>query len=118
MWETTFDESMLGFGKNLIVNCPDKSLSDELMEIFERNGIRWGGGESPVGCTMWKEHGEGTCYWVEGRYLSYESKAWAEEYYDEDYSDHVCCTYRGDAADFEAATDTELMSFLGIGGAQ
>lgn len=34
-----------------------------------------------------------------------------------EYRNHIKCTYTGDnTPDFEAATDSELMSFLGIGG--
>ena len=115
MWDTPFDESMLQ--RNTIIYCPNESLFDELMETLERNGITWYGDEPPTSDSRWDEHREETCYWVEGRYLSYGNRDWAEEDPDEEYQNHIKCTYTGDnTPDFETATDAELMSFLGIGG--
>lgn len=68
MWETAFEESMLDTYRNLIVHCPNEELAESLMEIFERNGIRWCGGEPPTTMnTYWDENGIDTCYWVESR---------------------------------------------------
>ncbi len=114
MWETVFDESMLFSGKDLIVYCPNEYLANELMEVFERNDIRWGGGESAVGHTSWGVYKEETCYWVEGSELTYGYRNYVSECPDE-YSNHIKCTFYGEIeSTFEPADDSELLAFLGL----
>lgn len=114
MWEIPFDESMLNENQNLIIHCPDKSLADELMEILERNGVKWGGGESPVSDSMWTENREETCYWVESKCLSYDDRDFADSN-DRDYANHIKCTFYGkDEQTFEPANDSEMQGFLGF----
>lgn len=116
MWDTTFDESMLNTCKNLIVHCPSEELVESLMEIFERNGVRWCGGESPTMThTNWDENGIDTCYWVESKKLSYSERQYADEDPDGEYGEYVRCTFYGvETPDFETATDSELRSLLGV----
>lgn len=115
MWDTPFDESMLG--NDIIIHCPDEYLAQELMEILERNGVKWGRLENPTNNTRWADNKERTCYWIESKHLSYGSKGFADEDPDEEYVCHIRCTFYGtDTPDFDVATDDELLVFLGIGG--
>lgn len=43
MWETVFEESMLYTHENLIIHCPSEELAEALMEVLERNGVKWCG---------------------------------------------------------------------------
>lgn len=115
MWNASFDESMLE--NDVIIRCPNESDANELMEIFERNGVVWSGGEPFDGGSCWDGYNEDTCYWVEDKRLSYGSRDYAE--YDEngEYVDYIKCTFYGaDTPDFDVANDDELCAFLGIGG--
>lgn len=112
MWDVAFDESMLD--KNIIIHCPDKSLASELMEILERNGIKWGFSESPTSHSWWVDYMEETCYWVESKSLAYGDIRTAM---DDEYISYFKCTFFGtESQNFETATNDELMAFLGIGG--
>lgn len=79
MWGAAFEESMLDTCKNLTIHCPKEELAEDLMEIFQRNGIRWCEGSLPMARTYWREHESDTCYWVESKSLEYSSKQYAEE---------------------------------------
>lgn len=50
MWEVAFDPSMLA-NSDVIVNCPDAALAEELMTVLAQNGVKWcGEGETPSQC--------------------------------------------------------------------
>lgn len=112
MWETAFDLSMLEH--NVIILCQSEQLAEELMVVLGENGVKWRGGEPPTDDSRWDEHCEGTCYWVESRRLSYGSKDFADEDPDEEYENHIKCTFYGETEDFEPASNGELMAFLGL----
>lgn len=113
MWDKPFDISMLSH--NVIILCQSESLAQELMYVLEENGVKWrGGDEPPTDNTRWDEHSEGTCYWVESKHLSYGDKDYAEEDPDEEYGNHIKCTFYGETEDFEPASNGELMAFLGL----
>lgn len=112
MWETSFDESMLD-GRDLIIHCPDEHLTDELMEVLARNGVRWyGDNELPTYDSRWDEFFGETCYWVEDRKMTYGTVRDAES---SSYSRHAKCTFLGaETPDFDAASNEEICSLLGV----
>lgn len=118
MWETVFDPSMLDLVENrhlIIVHCPTQSLAEELLGILGEYGIRWYGEDvesCPADHTNWDTYGRDTCYWVEGRDITFGPISEAED----DYFDHVRCVFDGvaDTPDFDTATDAELKQLLGI----
>lgn len=112
MWDKPFDVSMLSH--NVIILCQSESLAQELMYVLEENGVKWCGDEPPTDDTRWDEHCEETCYWVESKHLSYGDKDYAEEDPEEEYGDHIKCTFYGETEDFEPASNGELMAFLGL----
>lgn len=116
MWETAFEESMLSTCRNLIIHCPNEKLVESLMEIFERNGIEWCGGDLPTMYTNWGENESDTCYWVESNELSYSEKQYVDNNLDGEYAGHVRCTFYGveEAPDFDVASDDEFCSLFGI----
>lgn len=110
MWDTPFDESMLSLHNGVVINCPEESSSYELFEIFKAHGIFWSSMEN----TRWSSHMEDTCYFVRGDSLLFGPSRDADA---RSYRLYTKCTFLGDTtSDFEAASDDELMSFLGIGG--
>ncbi len=115
MWDTPFDESMLSIKRGVVIHCPEESLAWELFEIFKRNGV----GSNWVDIewnTNWKKYREETAYFVRGKDLLYGPKEHAE-INGYSYTTYAKCTFFGDTIkDFEAASDEELMAFLGIGG--
>lgn len=122
MWDTPFEESMLGTHKNLIIHCPSKDLAVALMEILERNNVMWPGGGAPTTDTNWSIEKEDTCYWVESGKLYYSDKQYADEGMDGEYAGHMRCTFYGvegsnhgvESPDFCAASDAELCALLGM----
>lgn len=111
MWDTPFEESMLD-GK-VIIHCPDESLADELIDILEAHGIRWGSGTPLVDDTEWGNYREETCYWVKDKGLSYGSRNHAAEYFQRRYRGYTTCTFYGiKNPDFEVATDDEICSLF------
>nr|WP_290461273.1 hypothetical protein [Acutalibacter muris] len=114
MWDTPFDESMLGLPQGVVVHCPDESLAEELFEIFRRNDI--GKNWIDMKKTQWGEEKEETAYFIRGKELLYGPKIHAEER-SMSYWKYKKCTFFGtDTPDFETATNDELIAFLGIGG--
>lgn len=116
MWETAFDPSMLA-GSKVIINCPSKDLVQELMNVLAENGVRWGGvGEAPNRHnSRWNDYEEETCYWVENHRMTYESKQYADDDEDDEFENHIRCTFYGIVSDdFEPASNNELMDFLGL----
>lgn len=115
MWETAFEESMLNTHKDLIIHCPSKDLSEDLMEVLERNGVVWCTDEAPTMDTKWNANAEYTCYWVESKKLYYSDKQYADEDPDGEYAGHIRCTFHGmESPGFCTASDAELRSLLGI----
>lgn len=113
MWEIPFDESMLG--GDIIIHCPDEFLARELMEILERDGVTWSGGDLPTNGPNWREYKGETCYWVESRRLSYGDLECAEDDPDGEYAEYIKCTFYGkDEPTFEPANDSEMRGFLGF----
>lgn len=117
MWDTPFDESMLGLKQGVVIRCPEEHLAWELFEIFEQNGIgeNW---KREDWNPDWGSYREETAYFVKGKKLLYGPKVHAEQH-GYSYTSYAKCTFFGDIApDFEAASDRELLDFLGIGGAK
>lgn len=113
MWETAFSSSMLINGHKIIVNCPSEDLVQELMDVLAENGVRWAGGAKPsIYNSKWNDYKGETCYWIDSRKMTYECKQYADE--DDEFDDHVRCTFYGISDDFEPASSDELMAFLGI----
>ena len=115
MWEVAFDPSMLA-NSSVIINCPDKALADELMDVLAQSGVTWcGGGQIPSKHnSRWNDHREQTCYWIEDGRMTYEDKEYAEDYA-YDFPDHIRCTFLGvEAPDFDTASDEEIRSLLCI----
>lgn len=118
MWETVFDPSMLDLVENshlIIVHCPTESLAEELLGALGEYGIRWYGESaesSPADNTNWDTYGRDTCYWIEGRDITFGPISDTEN----DYFDHIRCVFDGmaDAPDFTVATDDELQSLFKI----
>lgn len=117
MWETAFDISMLTNPK-VIVSCPDKDLVAEFMDLLAENGIRWCGSNEEIPNELnsrWREYRENTCYWIDDEGLAYADLEYAESSGEEEYAGYIKCTFYGiDTPEFEAATDDELLSLLGI----
>lgn len=114
MWDTPFEESMLGLPQGVVVHCPDESLVEELFEIFKRNGVgtNWVNMER----TQWDRYREETVYFIRGENLLYGPKFHAEERSMGYWRYKKCTFFDADTPDFEIATDDELIAFLGIGG--
>lgn len=114
MWEATFDVSMLGEGKNVVIRCPTEELAKDLFDIFIENGIgkNWHLKDE----TNWRHHRENTAYYCIGKLLYYGPKRSAEDPGSSYYGYTKCTFYGVDTPDFDTASDDELMGFLGIGG--
>ncbi len=106
MWDTPFEESMLG--KRVIIHCPEGSDAGELMRILERNGVEWQGTrEKPTACTEWTIYRKQTCYWVASGILSFGSLRNATEYAGGTYLPYIKCTFHAgcELPDFEIRGD-------------
>lgn len=114
MWDTPFEESMLGLPQGVVVHCPDESLAEELFEIFKRNGA--GANWISMEETKWDEYREETAYFIRGKSLLYGPKIHAEERSRSYWKYKKCTFFDAATPDFETATDDELIAFLGIGG--
>lgn len=70
MWDTPFDESMLGLKQGVVIRCPEEHLAWELFEIFEQNGIgeNW---KREDWNPNWGSYREETAYFVKGKKLLY-----------------------------------------------
>lgn len=115
MWEVAFDPSMLA-NSDVIVNCPDAALAEELMTVLAQNGVKWcGEGETPSKYnSRWNIHKEKTCYWIESENMAYEDITYAEDHAD-DFPDHIRCTFWGiETLDFDTASKEEIRSILGV----
>lgn len=111
MWETEFDESMLPTSSGLSILCPEEHLAEELFELFKAKGIAKNWGDD----TRWNEKGEETVYCVKGSSVLFGARKDVEIV--GPYCDYKRCTFYGfDTADFETATDDELLTLLGTGG--
>lgn len=113
MWETEFDESMLSTSSGLSILCPEEHLAEELFELFKAKGIakNWDYGFG----TRWSEKGEETVYCVSGSSVLFGARKDVEVA--SPYCNYRRCTFYGfDTADFETATDDELLTLLGAGG--
>lgn len=66
MWDTPFDESMLGLKQGVVIRCPEEHLAWELFEIFEQNGIgeNW---KREDWNPNWGSYREETAYFVKGK---------------------------------------------------
>lgn len=108
MWDTPFDESMLSAQPGVAIYCEDDQAAGELFEIFKRNdlGKHWGAdvyGERAYCVSKSSGLQRGTKFAVENTHP---------------YSNFIKCTFYGaDTPDFEVASDDELTTLLGIGGA-
>lgn len=111
MWDIQFDPSMLTQG--VIIHCPSEELAKELRELLLNYGV-----DADNLLELWINHKKDTCFRIcddghikFGRRGYYETEAFS-------YSrNNIFCTFYGEnVSDFEAATDNELMGFLGIGG--
>ena len=119
MWETAFEESMLSTHKNIIIHCTNEDLAEILMEVLEKNGVKWRGDELPTEDARWDEHEEDTCYWVESKYLSYGDKQYADENPNGEYTEHIRCTFYGiEGPDFDVASKSEILSLFSIWGGE
>lgn len=117
MWETVFEEFMLHTHKNLIIHCPSEELAEALMEVLERNGVKWCGDEPPTEDARWNEHEADTCYWVESKELSYGDRKYADEDPYEEHAGHIRCTFYGienTGSDFDVASESEILSLFSI----
>lgn len=115
MWETVFEESMLRTHENLIIHCPSEELAEVLMEVLERNGVKWCGEEPPTEDSKWDEHEADTCYWVESKELSYGDRQYADEDPYEEHAGHIRCTFYGiEGPDFDVASESEILSLFSI----
>lgn len=109
-WETPFYESMLGGDAHVVISCQEEQLAQELMELLERYGITWSGGEFPTDNNRWYHYKTKTCYRVYGYKLRYDC---TNIYDSKDFAGYTKCTFYGsDTTDFEAANDEKLIEFL------
>lgn len=115
MWDTSFDESMLSLKQGVVIHCPEEPLAWELFEIFKRNGVgeNWKREEWKPN---WEKYQDETAYFVRGKNLLYGPKIHAEQNGYSYVSYAKCTFFGGTTTDFEAASDNELLDFLGIGG--
>lgn len=111
MWDTQFETSMLSQG--VVIHCPNEEAVAELAGLLLKHGVL---AEKLV--RLWKDYREETCYRISsGKYVTYSSKYHYEDAAARLYNDYTYCTYYGtNTANFDVATDDELLSFLGIGG--
>lgn len=93
--DTSFETSMLSCG--VIINCPDRSLVDELFSLLKENGVSWYG-SVPMSETHWSSHREETCYRIIDGTMRYGSKGL---YSDSEYDNYIRCTFYGAEPDFE-----------------
>lgn len=114
-WGTEFDISML-FKSDIYIHCPEKQLSDELLQLLEEHGVRWSNGELPTfnSDMYWEDFKEETCYHVYfDKTLKYDGKSHYSS-----IDDGIKCTFYGskgkENTDFEPADDQSLFSFLGV----
>lgn len=116
MWETPFDTSMLD--GRVIILCPSEENAVELMGILGKCGVKWDGSNilASDSDNYWNCRKEQTCYRVCYGQLGYSSIDYYER--EGEFHDYTKCTFYGaDTPDFEVASDDELTTLLGIGGA-
>ncbi len=114
VWETPFDEAMLqGEPENreIIIWCPQGSLTAGLMEILSVHGLKWNDGTALTDSIEWTRYKEDTCYWIRGKRVTWESRGFAE---DDKFSNYIKCTFYGQNSDFEPANEAEMRAFLGF----
>lgn len=115
MWETAFEESMLREHENFIIHCPNGELAGVLMEVLERNGVRWCGDALPTEGSNWDEKEADTCYWVESKELTYGGRRYADEDPYEEHAKHIRCTFYGvEGPDFDVASESEILSLFSV----
>lgn len=114
MWETPFEESMLGL--ELIVRCTDEALAKEFMEILERYGVVWNATRKlPTSHSNWYDYKRNTCYWIESKLLSFGDVRDQRIVSNERYTRYTKCTFYGkEEPTFKPADDSEMRSFLGF----
>lgn len=113
MWETPFDPSMLD--GSVLILCPDSDLAPELMDLLGAYGVKWDMKRNVASRDEIHlvSNGKETCYRIHDKSMGYCDK----EYYEvsSSYKYYTRCTFYGtDTHDFEAATDEEISSLLGI----
>lgn len=113
MWNTPFDESMLGLPQGVVIRCPEEYLADELFAVIKAAGI--GGNWVDMADTKWRVYKEDTGYFIKGKRVLFGPRKHAEEQ-GCSYTRYKKCTFLGNTPDFEAASDDEFRDFLGIGG--
>ena len=113
MWETPFEEWMLGLQAGVVVLCPTEEAFSEMAKILDKNHIRFGTGSASDNLRFWNAHKEDTCYYIRRGYnLLYGPTSSA---YDREYSGYTKCTFYGlETSEFESADDKEMCDFLGF----
>lgn len=111
MWETPFDVSLLDAPDGVSINCPTEELEREVAAMFDSLGLRYPGGNELSAQTPWEEYKEEFCYCVVDGKVRRGDKITVEE---SSWSKSTKCTFYGiETPDFDAATDEELLAFLG-----
>ena len=110
MWEAPFEISVLE-NPDIVIHCPDEADVESLMAILADYGVKWCTGESPLTANnCWDVEKENTVYYIENRIMTY-----GDIKISNGHRRYVRCTFYGaEAPDFDAASDDELHSLLGI----
>lgn len=112
MWEKPFEPSMLN--DDVIIFCPEEELAPALMELLAAYGVKWDlkGRLVNHGSNFWGHRREKTCYRISNKRMRYSSRAYYEVA--EQFQHYIKCTFYGETEDFEPASNSELMAFLGL----
>lgn len=113
MWETPFEEWMLGLQNGVVVSCPTEEAFSGMAEILDRYNIKFGTSSASDNLEFWNGYEKETCYYIKkGCNLLYGPK---RSTHDREYSGYTKCTFYGlETSEFESADDKEMCDFLGF----
>ena len=65
--------------KNKVINCPTEELARKILSILNKQGCKWGDGDSLTGYPCWNLYKENTCYRIdEDKDVYYSDIEWYE----------------------------------------
>lgn len=59
----------------LIIHCPTKELSNQVLKKLEGEGVVWTEGQKPTELNHWDEYKENTCYYLKDNKLKFSDKS-------------------------------------------